>query len=491
LETFKVYPVKKETPMSAGKKLLLAISPLVFLSVALIFFSYQSMKKVQAQIPDISEFAVTSTELVQAAKIAFDRQAKFYEDVVFMDDLDAVKHAEEESVKLAEIMLKLRNMSGIGGQTQSEIDRFLVRLKDYTHSASLIYIRMSEDDEFLDKTESAEAAKKLGEEKNGLLQYLNGFSEMVRAELSQKISSVNGSAKTRNNINAVISSLVIGISVLIIFFLIERSVTRPMIESHQKLQKAMDALWGEMELARKLQTCLLPTLYDDIHPDFEIAATMVTADEVGGDFYEITLDRSGRLWISIGDVSGHGVTPGLIMMMAQTVHTTVAANLDCDARDAVIKINEILYMNVRERLNEKHFMTFTALKYLGDGNFQHAGAHLSMIVFRQKTGTCELIRTSGIYLNFKKDISKPTKNSEFSLDPGDTLVLYTDGLTEAENSEGKMLDLEEFVKIVEKYASREPENMKDMIMATVAQWCNGRRADDMTLVIVRRKSDEC
>jgi serine phosphatase RsbU (regulator of sigma subunit) len=289
----------------------------------------------------------------------------------------------------------------------------------------------------------------------------------------------------------VISSLVIGISVLIIFFLIERSVTRPMIESHQKLQKAMDALWGEMELARKLQTCLLPTLYDDIHPDFEIAATMVTADEVGGDFYEITLDRSGRLWISIGDVSGHGVTPGLIMMMAQTVHTTVAANLDCDARDAVIKINEILYMNVRERLNEKHFMTFTALKYLGDGNFQHAGAHLSMIVFRQKTGTCELIRTSGIYLNFKKDISKPTKNSEFSLDPGDTLVLYTDGLTEAENSEGKMLDLEEFVKIVEKYASREPENMKDMIMATVAQWCNGRRADDMTLVIVRRKSDEC
>jgi serine phosphatase RsbU (regulator of sigma subunit) len=251
------------------------------------------------------------------------------------------------------------------------------------------------------------------------------------------------------------------------------------------------ALSQEMELARKIQTSLLPDSVNNLHPDMEIAAAMLPAEQVGGDFYDVAYDRTGNLWLAVGDVSGHGVTPGLIMMMAQTVHTTVTANLECDARDIVIKINEILYMNVHERLKENHFMTFTALKYLGKGCFQHAGAHLSMIVFRQKTGTCELIRTSGIYLNFKKDISKPTKNSEFSLDPGDTLVLYTDGLTESENPDGKMLDLEGFVKIVEKHVSREPEGMKDMIMKDVIQWCNDRRADDMTLVIVRRKSEAC
>ncbi|MCP4353826.1 MAG: serine/threonine-protein phosphatase [Desulfobacterales bacterium] len=473
--------------MSPGKKLLLAISPLVILSIALIVFSYLNMKKIQVQIPAISEFAVTSTELVQAAKTAFDRQSGFYEDVVFMNDLDAVENARDMSEKLAGILEKLRNMSGISGQARSEIDDYLRRLKDYTGSASVIYIRMSEDEAFLEKTENAQVARNLGEEKNRLAENLNSFSEIVRSELSKKIASVNRSAKTRNNINAVISSLVIAVSVLLIFFLIERAVTQPMLMSNIKLQKAMDALWGEMELARKLQTCLLPTSFDNIHPDFEIAATMLTADEVGGDFYEITLDNSDHLWVSIGDVSGHGVTPGLIMMMAQTVHTTVTVNLDCEASDVVVKINEVLYMNVHERLKESHFMTFTALKYLGEGHFQHAGAHLSMIVFRQKTGTCELIRTKGVYLNFIRDISKAIKNEEFFLDCGDVLVLYTDGLTEAKNPDGKMIDLGGFVEIVEKHTLLETEAMKDAIITDVLRWSDNKRADDMSLVIVKRK----
>jgi len=206
--------------------------------------------------------------------------------------------------------------------------------------------------------------------------------------------------------------------------------------------KEQERLKKEMELARQIQTSLLPKLFNNIHLDLEIAAEMLPADQVGGDFYDITLDRSGFLWLAIGDVSGHGVTPGLIMMMAQTVHTTVTANLDCDAKGVVITINNILYKNVHERLNENHFMTFTALKYLESGRFQHAGAHLSMIIFRRKSGSCELIKTSGIYLNFKKDISKGTKKSEFSLYPGDTLVLYTDGLTESQNQKGDLLDIQ-------------------------------------------------
>jgi serine phosphatase RsbU (regulator of sigma subunit)/HAMP domain-containing protein len=245
----------------------------------------------------------------------------------------------------------------------------------------------------------------------------------------------------------------------------------------------------EMELARRIQTSLLPILADNFHPDFQIAAAMVPADRVGGDFYDITYDKTGNLWFAIGDVSGHGVTPGLIMMMAQTVHATVTANLDCEARDTVVKINEMLYKNVHERLNESHFMTFTALKYLGHGRFQHAGAHLSMIVFRQKTGDCELVRTKGVYLNFKKDISKGTMNSELRMDPGDILVLYTDGLTEAETPDGKMLDIGGFVKIVEKHAHQEPESMKEMIMADVMKWCDNRRFDDMSMVIAKMKGN--
>jgi serine phosphatase RsbU (regulator of sigma subunit) len=250
------------------------------------------------------------------------------------------------------------------------------------------------------------------------------------------------------------------------------------------------ALGHEMELARKIQTSLLPDSVCDIHQDFEIAATMLPADEVGGDFYDLIFDRLGHLWVAIGDVSGHGVTPGLIMMMAQTIHTTLTTNFDCDPRGVVVKINQVLYRNVHDRLNESHFMTFTALKYLGDGRFQHAGAHLSMIVFRQKPQTFEMIRTNGIYLNFKPDISRATKNEEFYLDAGDILILYTDGLTESQNRDGKILDIDGLVKIVEKHVHRDSEAMKDMIMADIIKWCDNKRADDMTILIIKRKGKE-
>jgi serine phosphatase RsbU (regulator of sigma subunit) len=260
-----------------------------------------------------------------------------------------------------------------------------------------------------------------------------------------------------------------------------------LIEGFSNAVSSSAILSHEMKLAKKIQISLLPGRVEHIHPDLEIAAEMIPADQVGGDFYDITFDRSGALWLAIGDVSGHGVTPGLIMMMAQTIHASITTGLDCSPCGAVVLINQILYKNVRERLNECHFMTFTALKYLGGGRFQYAGAHLSMVVFRQKTRTCELIRTRGIYLNFKKDISRKTQNAEFHLDPGDILVLYTDGLTEVMNQDGEMLDLDGFVKMVEQYAHQEPEAMKTMIMTDVIRWCGNRRADDMSIVIVKQK----
>ncbi len=249
---------------------------------------------------------------------------------------------------------------------------------------------------------------------------------------------------------------------------------------------AAAAMSQEMELAKKIQTALLPGSSRDIHPDFEIAATMITCDEVGGDYYDITFDREESLWFGIGDVSGHGVTPGLIMMMAQTVHTAVVTNYRHSPNEVVSMINKVLFKNVHERLGEKHFMTFTALKYMGSGNFEYAGAHLSLIVYRKKEKKCELVKTQGVFLNFIKDISKATKNLNLTLDIGDVLVLYTDGLTEAKNSENELLDLDGFVKVVEDHAEKSAQDMMDAAIEDVMTWCNRERADDMTLVVIRR-----
>ncbi len=242
----------------------------------------------------------------------------------------------------------------------------------------------------------------------------------------------------------------------------------------------------EMEVARRIQTSLLPQHIKNLHPDFDMAAVMLPADEVGGDYYDITLDREDNLWCGIGDVSGHGVTPGLIMMMAQTAHTAITANYQASARDIVVMINNVLYKNVQGRLQEDHFMTFSALKYLENGRFQHAGAHLDLIVYRQHSRSCERIPTPGTWLNFLPDISHATENSELTLNIGDTLVLYTDGLTEVWDHRENMLDTEGFMEIIQYHAEKEVETLRDAIIADVMAWCQHKRDDDMTLVVARR-----
>ncbi len=163
-------------------------------------------------------------------------------------------------------------------------------------------------------------------------------------------------------------------------------------------------------------------------------------------------------------------------------------------------------------LQDGGFVATADIQHLGDGKFEHAGVHLRIIVCRRESDRCELIRTRGVYLNLKEDISKrilyllppnlkpigvylnlkediskPTKNSYFELGEGDLMVLYSDGLTEAEDPGGQMLDIGGFAEIVEKHAHHEPEAMKEMIVADVIRWCDDNRADDMTLVIVKRK----
>ncbi|MCP3892093.1 MAG: SpoIIE family protein phosphatase [Desulfobulbaceae bacterium] len=269
------------------------------------------------------------------------------------------------------------------------------------------------------------------------------------------------------------------------------TIMRDMTERNHAETIANEArlLAQEMELARSIQTGLLPISIKNIHPDFEIAASMMTADQVGGDYYDITFDKSGNLWISIGDVSGHGVKPGLIMMMAQTIYTAVTLSKNCEARDAVIMVNTILFRNVKKRLNENYFMTFNALKYCGNGEFEHAGAHLRIIIYRRRTNQCELVSTKGVYLNLKEDISKPTINSYFEMETEDIMVLYTDGLTEAANREGELLDTEGLIALVIKHAHLKTEVMKDRIMDDVMKWCYNKRDDDLTLLIVKKKGE--
>lgn len=215
-----------------------------------------------------------------------------------------------------------------------------------------------------------------------------------------------------------------------------------------------------LELACRIQPTILPETVK--YGDLDIEVAMMAAGKVGGDFYDILYGKDVSLWIPIGDVSGHGVTSGLIMMMTQTIHFTTTTHFSFASPDVDRLVNEVLFRYV------------------------HGVAHLLMVIYRQGSRTCELISTSGTFLNLIEDISESTMDASLMLDVGDILVLYTDGLTEARNLRGELFDIHRFMNLVKTHAGKEIHAMRDAVMEDVLAWCDGVIEDDMSLVVVRR-----
>ncbi len=242
----------------------------------------------------------------------------------------------------------------------------------------------------------------------------------------------------------------------------------------------------EMEVARRIQTALLPAVEDG--RTASLAAAMIPAEEVGGDYYDIIVDANGVRWYGIGDVSGHGVTSGLIMLMTHCVVRTIietAPNLSMD--EILTKLNKILYDDIL-LLGESHHLTFGLIKSLGDGDYLAAGAHEDVIIHRAATGQCETLALEGCWFGLVKDIAGQSVDCSFHLDPGDTVILYTDGVVEAEDANGALWEVERFIESIQRHAHLTPEDMKTAILADVTGFM-GTQLDDITMMILRRTED--
>ena len=257
-------------------------------------------------------------------------------------------------------------------------------------------------------------------------------------------------------------------------------------EFNKQLEDENLRIKTEMEVARSIQTALLPHDVRHIHPDFEISSLMIPTEEVGGDYFDIALDEQKNLWIGIGDVSGHGLKAGMIMMIAQSAHTTVMANFNVTPRDVIIAMNRALFRNVTNRMKQNQYMTCAILKYLEQGRFQYAGMHPYFLVYRQKQQICEEVILNGIWLNINPDIDDITLNFEFKMDIGDVLVLYTDGITEVSDKNGELLDINGLKEIIPYHGEKNIDEMLQAIKDDVLAFSTGANKDDMSLVLIRR-----
>jgi DNA-binding LacI/PurR family transcriptional regulator/serine phosphatase RsbU (regulator of sigma subunit) len=246
---------------------------------------------------------------------------------------------------------------------------------------------------------------------------------------------------------------------------------------------AHEQLLGELAVARRIQTALIPKSV--CVPGLELAARMVPADQVGGDYYDVFNTADG-CWIGIGDVTGHGLLAGMIMLMMQsTVTGLVNALPDASPAQIVCQLNRVMRLNIRERLNETDHATFMMLRYRSDGLVTMAGMHEEVVVYRAARGQCERIAQSGVWIGIAEDIEAETRDDHFTLDRGDVLLLYTDGLIEAHNAEGEEFGIDRAEEILRASAHASVHVIQDNLLAAVRAWTPVQQ-DDVTLMVARR-----
>ena len=250
--------------------------------------------------------------------------------------------------------------------------------------------------------------------------------------------------------------------------------------------ESRSALWGEMEIAKKIQTALLP-LRKEL-PGYELTSLMEPASEVGGDYYDfIKPSRKEIGWVAMGDVSGHGVSSGLIMMMAQTaIQTVVEREPEIAPSLMLSEVNSVLKENI-SRMGESRHMTLIALCIRGN-SIRAAGKHQDIIVYRKRDDSLEIIKTRGVWLGILKDISGAFEDIDIEMSSGDVILLFTDGITERLNAEGEMYGIDRLLNVFRTRAGGGSlERCLIAIREDIARFSDQEFDDDVSIVLLRRK----
>ncbi|MGP1384591.1 MAG: SpoIIE family protein phosphatase [Thainema sp.] len=256
---------------------------------------------------------------------------------------------------------------------------------------------------------------------------------------------------------------------------------------NQKLKSENLRMGAELEVAKQIQQMILPREEELAKIDeLDIAGFMQPADEVGGDYYDV-LRHNGALKIGIGDVTGHGLESGVVMLMMQTAIRTLQTHNETDPVKFFDTLNRAIHNNI-QRMNSTKNLTLMLLDYEA-GQLKLSGQHEEVIVVRSQ-GTAEQIDTFdlGFPLALEEDIRPFIKQMQINLDPGDVVVLYTDGITEAINGQKQQYGLDRLQKVVQQHLRQSAAEIRQAVIRDVQQYIGTQTLrDDLTLVVLKQK----
>ena len=245
---------------------------------------------------------------------------------------------------------------------------------------------------------------------------------------------------------------------------------------------------AELAVTNQLQQMLLPPEKElQQVPDLEIAAAMSPAEEAGGDYYDV-LQYNDKMIIGVGDVTGHGLESSVVMLMVQTAVRTLAVTGEMNMVKFVAALNKVIYDNL-QRIDSYKNLTFI-LTYYDNGQLTLCGQHEEFLLIRKDSKVVERIDTVdlGFPLGLEENIEAFLNTHQLDVNPGDTVVLYTDGIPEAEDAEGNYYGVDRLCEQVIEQIDKPVQQLHDEVIKDLhAHIADHTIFDDITLLVIRRK----
>ncbi|MDD2511354.1 MAG: SpoIIE family protein phosphatase [Syntrophomonas sp.] len=269
------------------------------------------------------------------------------------------------------------------------------------------------------------------------------------------------------------NALGMGIFVFIIHNLVREKET----------QEQKELIESELTVAREIQMSIIPKIFPPFPErlEFDLFAVLEPAKEVGGDLYDYFLLDNDHLCFTIGDVSGKGVPASLFMAVTKTLIKAKA--------DIRLEPDEILYAVNNELCADNDsgmFVTeFLGILTISSGEIVYSNGGHNLPYILRKEGIIKMLpRMAGMALGVMEEI--PYNQARVKLNPGDSLVMYTDGVTEAMNESGKLFGEERLEKILAGLTNHTAREEVEAILRTTREFVQeAKQSDDITILVLQ------
>ena len=235
----------------------------------------------------------------------------------------------------------------------------------------------------------------------------------------------------------------------------------------------------EISVAREIQQMLLPSHLPKGN-NFEISAMNIPSKKVGGDYYDFVQLDERRIGIAIGDISGKGIPGAILMSNLQAAFRASAWQY----REPVKVMNKINNQIARTTSSEKYATFFYGILDTRKLTFTFTNAGHNFPIIKKENGEYYLLREGGLIIGVQPDYKY--QSTTVKLKSGDTIVFYTDGITEALNLDVEEFGEEQLINIVLNYPFRTAEELRNHIYEEMMQFTQGTsQYDDLTLIVLR------